>query len=589
SDYLALPSPSSPNTLVIKPLKPLKSATHYMVVLTKGLKSASGIAATPSLTFTYLKQTTPLVDANGHSLIPASDASAQQLEGLRQLTQAMLGFAGTQGVNAADVVLSWTFKTQTINKVLAKIRANSLTDPYATNPASFITVPAAPSAATNNLGVLDFYTFAQVQAAAGNTALIDGYAQGAFANVGSVVIGAVKLPYYLDEYSAANPNPLAPLTGFFQTDAYGTPALRSVQTVPFLLTTPNAPAPAGGWPVVIFQHGFTVDKSVIFGITETLNRGGYAVIAIDSVLHGDRTFGLDLVTETYDPVANTMVVTANVPDGQPDSSGTHYLNLGHLLTARDNIRQSVADLIHLTRLIENQAADVVNNTTGQPAPATVGNPTGGDGAQDLQNTVAGFVGHSNGGILGTMLAAVEPNIPRFVLANPGGVYADILQNSVEISPKVNAGLAAKGVTIGSSDYAKFFIAAQTVVDDADPFNYAQAAAARKILLFKQLDDLVVPNASTDLLSGAMGLVQVAAGGIGSWPVVMPSPYAGNGFVKFIRGTHSSFLTPDDPIDPLGVGLDVNTEMQTETATFLGLGQIVISNATGLISGQPIVE
>ncbi len=576
ADYLAMPSPSSPNTLVIKPLRPLKSNTHYLVVLTNGLKSVSGIPASSSLTFEYLKRTMPLVDANGNSLIPADNVSAAKLEGLRLLTQAMLGAAAAQGVNPANVVLAWTFKTQTINKVLAKIEQQSFTDPYATDPYSFIAPPAAPSAATGNLGVLDFYSFAKAQAAAGNTALIDGYKQGLFNNLGSVVIGAVKLPYYLN--AAQSPQDTAPLTGFFQTDAYGMPALKSVQTVPFLLTVPNSP---GSWPVVIFQHGFTVDKAVVFGIADALAKAGYAVISIDAVLHGDRTFGLDLVTETYDPVNKTMVVTANVPDGVPDSSGTHYLNLGHLLTARDNIRQSVADLIHLTRLIENQAMDVVNNGTGQP---------GADGAPDLVNAVAGFVGHSNGGILGTMLAAVEPNISRFVLANPGGVYSDILQNSVEISPKVNAGLAAKGVTVGSPEYAKFFLAAQTVVDDADPFNYAplkQAGAA--VLLFKQKGDRVVPNMSTDLLAGAFGLPQVAAGA-GSWPVVLPSPFAGSGFVHFLAGTHSSFLKPDPYAPPATlVGLDVITEMQTETAAFLSSGQIVITNATGPLSGLPIVE
>ncbi|RME61352.1 MAG: hypothetical protein D6790_07940, partial [Caldilineae bacterium] len=569
-------SPADPTKLVLKPLLPLKPATHYLAVLTSGLTDNAGNAALPSFVFGFLKQTTPLVDANGHSLIPADDASAQQLEPLRQLTQAMLGFAATQGVNPADVAICWTFKTQTLNQVLPAIEAESFTNPY-TTAASFHAVPAIPDPVlTGGLGVLDIYSFVVANDPYGTLGLQDAYANGSFNSVASMVIGAVDLPYYLDAPAHANdPTPLASTFSF--NPGSSLPVTKSVQTVPFLLSVPNTPGP---WPVVIFQHGFTVDKSVVMGIVGSLAKAGFATIAIDAVLHGDRTFDLDLVNNT---------TGAPGPDGVPDSSGTHYLNLGHLLTARDNVRQSVADLIHLTRLIENQTMDVVNNTTGLLGP---------DGAADLLvvQGVAGFVGHSNGGILGTMLAATDPYVQTFVLANPGGVYSDIFQNSVEISPLVNAGLADKGVTVGSPDYFAFLAAAQTVADDADPFNYAPlaAAAGKNILLFKQLDDLVVPNASTDLLSGALGLVQVAANGKGSWPVVVPSPYVGSGFVKFLRGTHSSFLKPDDPIDPVLVGLDVITEMQTETATFLGsalLGgaTIQIGNATGPNSGQLIVE
>jgi len=589
-DYMALPSPADPTKLVLKPLLPLKPATHYLAVLTSGLTDNAGNRALPSFVFGFLKQTTPLVDANGHSLIPADDASAQQLEPLRQLTQAMLGFAATQGVNPADVAICWTFKTQTLNQVLPAIEAESFNNPY-TAAVNFITNAAPPSPQTNYRGVLDIYTFIQVNDPYGTKGLVDLYASGTgpLANVASVVIGEVDLSYYLDVPANANdPTPLASTFSF--NPGSSLPVTKSVQTVPFLLTVPNS---AGPWPVVIFQHGFTVDKSVVMGIAGSLAQAGFATIAIDAVLHGDRTFALDFVTPVYDPVKDRYS-NIWVPDGNPDPSGTHYLNLGHLLTARDNVRQSVADLIHLTRLIENQTMDVVNNADGSPAYQ------GGDGVADLYSglgSVAGFVGHSNGGILGTMLAATDPYVQTFVLANPGGVYSDIFQNSVEISPLVNAGLAAKGVTIGSPDYFAFLAAAQTVADDADPFNYAPlaAAAGKNILLFKQLNDQVVPNASTDLLSGALSLVQVAANrAAGTWPVVVPSPYVGSGFVKFLRGTHSSFLKPDDPIDPLLVGLDVITEMQTETATFLGsalLGgaTIQIGNATGPNSGQLIVE
>jgi len=562
AQFKALVSPSDPNVLVIKPVTPLKSNTNYMVVVSNALKSISGAGARPSSFFALLKNTTALVDPYGASKVPGrDDATAAQLEGLRQLTKAMLGVAGTAtpAIAAADVAVAWSFKTQTLNKVLAKIQANSATDPYATNPVNFLSAAAVPSVATGGLGTVDFYTFATIAAASGSTTLLDTYtaSPASFAAIGSVVIGAVKLPYYLDDNTVNG----APLTSTFQTDIYGTPALKSVQTVPFLMTVPKA---AGPYPVVIFQHGFTVDKSVVFGIANTLASQGYATIAIDSVLHGDRTFGLDF--------ANNVTGDAGA-DGIADTSGKHYLNLTSLLTSRDNIRQSVADLIHLIRLLNIQTMDVVNNATGLPT-------LGGDAVPDLNVAVPiSYVGHSNGGILGGVLAGVEPAIQTLVLVNPGGDYTSILQTSASISPEVNAGLGAKGVTVGSAEYNAYFVAAQTIVDDGDPLNYAAATvlAAKKVLILKTLDDLVVPNTQTDALSLSLGLQQVAAAPANStWPLgAVPSPHPGSGFTFFTQGTHSSILTPD-------VSLAVTTEMQTETVTYLLSGTVVINPAAAVV-------
>ncbi|RMH11938.1 MAG: hypothetical protein D6698_15745, partial [Gammaproteobacteria bacterium] len=427
-------------TLSIQPLFPLKSNTRYLVVLTSDIKSTNGLPLVPSSTFGLAKGSAPLVDGAGNSQFSLlTDTQAQSLEPLRQLTQSYLSAAEAQGIPAATVALAWTFKTQTLNKVLPAIRADSVNNPPAS--ANFIY-------AGTGLGATTMSNFASTQGGALQTA----FNAGSFNKIASVVTGAVKLPYYLSNDGtgdlANGVLPGAVTDHFSMNTTTGLPTIKSTENVPFLLTIPNSTGP---WPVVIFQHGFTVDKTAMFGIANSLAQAGFAAIAIDSVLHGSRTFGLDLVTQD----ANGKITT-NVPDGQADSSGQWYLNLQSLLTFRDNIRQSVADLIHLTRLLEVQSMDVVNNTTGAP---------GADNTPDLMvktsantnNPPISFVGHSNGGILGTLLAAVEPNIQTYVLANPGGIYADIASHSTEISPLVNAGLAAKGIQPGTADYNAFFV------------------------------------------------------------------------------------------------------------------------------------
>jgi len=567
-------------TLVIQPSAVLKSNTRYMVVLTGGIKSTTGLPLIPSSTFGLTKGAAPLVDAAGNSLFPVlTNAQAAALEPLRQITRTYLAAAAGAGVPSSVVALAWTFKTQTINKVLAKIRADSVA--AAASPANFLTAPVPPSAGTGGLGVLTMGAFATLQ----GDPLLAAFTAGSFVDVGSVVIGAIKVPYYLSvDGTGALPAVLpGAITAHFTVDATGTPTPNAaLETVPFLMTTPVT---AGPWPVVIFQHGFTVDKSVVFGIANTLAKAGFVTIAIDSVLHGSRTFGIDLLTEAVDPATGKLIVTAPVPDGTPDSSGKWYLNIGHLLTTRDNARQSVADLIHLTRLLEVQTMDVVANASG--LPLAVPAPVPADGADLLIDAThpISYVGHSNGGILGTMLAAVEPAIKTFALANPGGIYSNIFLNSVEVSPLIRAGLAAKGVLPGSPEFNAFFVAAQTVGDDADPINYAgiATAAGKNLLMFKQLGDLVVPNTATDALAAAFGMKQVAANPAGAvWPLgVVASPHIGSGFTFFIQGTHSSFLTPV-PAPPSLVGVDVITEMQTETATYLG--SALAGPATVVISG-----
>ncbi len=538
-DYVALPNPSDAKVLVIKPIKPLKGATNYLVVVTSDLQSVTGKPAAASKVFTLMKSSVPLVNATGVSQIPGvPDASAAGLEGLRSTVKPALDVAQAHGITKDKVAVAWSFKTQTIGKVLKAIQAASATDPYASSATNLGAAATATSAAT--------------------FAAIAGLPISAYSNLGSVVTGAVQLPYYLDEYSAANPNPLAPLTSVFQMDAAtGLPVVKSVQNVKYLLTIPNT---AGPWKVAIFQHGFTVDKSVVFGVANTLASQGYATIAIDAVLHGDRTFGLDLVNNT---------TGAPGPDGVVDASGTHYLNLASLLTSRDNIRQSVADLIHLANIVKVSTLDVVSNTNGAP----------GADAPDLDTTVPlVFVGHSNGGILGTVLAGVMPatDINKYVLANPGGDYATILQNSGAFSPIVNAGLAAKGVNVGTPEYAAFFFAAQTVVDDGDPLNYAALAASKGIFLLKTTPDGVVPNAQTDALSLNLGLKQVSGNlatvNANAWPLgVVASPQVGNGFINYTAGSHSSFLDPTN-------SAVATTAMQTDAATFL-VGGVVDTYST----------
>ncbi|HLF32577.1 MAG TPA: hypothetical protein VI566_16300, partial [Xanthomonadales bacterium] len=233
-DFVAV---ASGNAVAIVPLKPLKQYSSYMAVLTNDITDSAGNNATPDQTYFLSKRRTPWVDANGNSTYSLIDnATARALEPLRQITQSMELNAAAYGINPDDIVLSWTVQTQSITPTLKLLRS--------------IAAPMPMLAAPTGL----------------NTSAVGGF------GLADIIIGVITLPYYSGIPSVGNP--VAPLTDFwtappggyvppfnqFGLDPTSTnvtianpfPVLTGTQTVPFMLTVPNANSgfskPAGGWP-----------------------------------------------------------------------------------------------------------------------------------------------------------------------------------------------------------------------------------------------------------------------------------------------------------------------------------------------------
>ncbi|MDQ7074986.1 MAG: hypothetical protein Q9O24_07505 [Gammaproteobacteria bacterium] len=380
-DYLPSASGNSIGILLLKALQPQRS---YLVAISDDLRSLADEQVISSSTYLLAKRGIPLINADGSSAEAGlSDAEAQSLERLRQAVNLQEVQIEAAGLLASKVVLSWSFTTQSVGVVLNEVR-NQATSVAAVFPTSI-----------------------------GNTAeLLPGTA-----GISDLYVGSMTLPYYLQDTSD---NPFGPLQGFWRgvnssfLTAFNPKPLKYVdQKIPLLVSIPNVSSgqskPAAGWPVVIFQHGITSNRSSMLAIADSLSQAGFATLAIDLPLHGitdknsglytsfERTFDLDYVTED----ANTGAITAQAPDQQIDSSGRHFTNLTRLLTWRDNLRQSVADLFALKASLADLDYD-------------------GDGRADLDATTVRFVGHSLGAMVGVPFLALEPTVGAAVLAMPGG-------------------------------------------------------------------------------------------------------------------------------------------------------------------------
>jgi hypothetical protein len=348
------------------------------------------------------------------------------------------------------------------------------------------------------------------------------------------------------------------------------PVRQSTQNVPVLLTVPNAASgcsrPAAGWPVTIFNHGITRSRADALAIAASQAGAPVcrAVIAIDQPLHGvgptspfyiestpfaatasERTFDVDLIRNDGQPCPSGQSIC---PDGQIDTSGAHAINLASMLTARDNNRQAVVDLMSLAKTIP------VMDFTG-------------DGQADFDGSSIGFVGQSLGAITGLPFVATESSVRFATLNVPGGGIARLLEGSPTFGPQIRAGLAAAaGLQPGTPAYDQYFLIFQTVLDSFDPVNYGFASQNKRVLMHlvvgngstvppDQVVPVVVPGAP---LSGGEPLARAL--GLASITGSTQNANGIRGVARFIAGDHGSLLNP-------AASQPATLEMQGQAASF----------------------
>lgn len=553
-DFVATISTSDPdaNSVLLVPLRPLDEITSYMAVLTNGITDLAGNNATPDQTYFIAQRREPLVDAQGQSTDPLLDnATARSLEPLRQLTNAQEAAAASAGVRREDIVVSFVATTQSITGVSAA--AASLATPQETQ--------FAPTGLS--------------------TAAIGG------AGLADILIGVMTMPYYLAPATPSDPT--APLTTFWVAEpgAYIPPAAdlglnpnstnitfynpfpvqRSQETIPVLLTVPNGasgqPRPDAGWPVVIFQHGLTGNRTNALAIADALAQVGFASIAIDSPLHGvastiengqvvgpeanpfyveNTPFGPIARERTFDVDYLNNLTGAPGPDGFIDASGASAINLQNPRAIRDGNRQASVDLVTLAQTIP------FIDFTGDELP-------------DFDGSQIRFIGQSLGAIQGIPFATLEPTVQSATFSVPGGGLLGILLGSPTFAPNVLAGLAAIGIEPGTPDFELFVLASQTVVEAGDPINWGSAVSLvnQGVLLQEVIGDTVIPNsvpgfplAGTEPLIREMGLVPITG--------TTQDPDGILGVTRILNAGHGSLLSPSPSLDAL-------VEMQTQAVSF----------------------
>ncbi|MGR5238187.1 VolA/Pla-1 family phospholipase [Vibrio alfacsensis] len=640
---------SNGHSLYIQFADALDESSEYVFAITQEVTDINGKPIGTSSSYAAAKSKEVTYDSGDMALIQSATYGIEGIFGLATK-------AGLAAVNPADIVYSSWFSTQSVGDTLAAVKGVTATG-FSTGANTLNTIyknddneGAVDLSTAYTLALGDTQDFITALDAdedfnryvsdldAAKTAIKQLYA-GSQTSV-NVTQGVVRLPHYLDQGADWNMQPmvsampsLAKLgaaladpaeqanmvqqlsTGVFADDPVnieklatdpteqlklvgaqlfltdGTqldseriitryspvPVVKSLEDVEFLLFTPES---GTATDVVIYQHGITSAKENAYSFAFNMVKTGVAVIAIDLPMHGTRS--LDEQRS-----ANADVLA--------------YLNLSNLAVARDNLRQSILDVLGL------RASLVVSEQVGllKESPLQGFNPMAGSQVKML--------GHSLGGIVATSAVAAANNTLGSVKAdalytfsgasiqNAGGQIGNLLLGSSKFGPQIKHNLAyaasadyASYADASCSDFsdkacyetfeqsaneaqlatleagfALFIYAAQTTLDTVDPLTNASDLMSTGSLstpfYMAEVDgDDTVPNnvanapfAGTEPLAAKLGLTTVNM----SNTAVDPSA----SFVQFnSTATHTTFASPGGSL----ADFDHHVEMQMENADFL---------------------
>ncbi|NOH70650.1 lipase [Vibrio pectenicida] len=563
--------------LVVVPTKPFEPSSEYVLVLTNQIKDVKDEPIGMSGSYAGLKS---------HTYIQGKLAQVQKL------IKAQEAIAQVGGIDPKTIVYSSWFTTGSVGYVMTKT-AEELLKLKTDSAGAFKLENANPS----NLDLSSIYSLALDKDEHGEaktrsfTAALDD--EKVFSVAGSdgekfknglkdlytaslknldlvrVTKGKVTLPYFLESGSAFAVTPFEPAVpgASFVSRYTPIPVIKSLKDVEFTLFTPKDTKVDG---IVIYQHGITSVKEDVYAFAVNLTERNLAVIAIDHPLHGARALTLG---------DNQLIVTDK-------ENPLYYLNLAALPVARDNLRQSVLDILGLRLALEGKYLNVQNDKVelevydpdlGVPADVTA-----------LDKTNIKFLGHSLGGILGNTAVAIgsATELPQYgfksaAFAKSGGHIVELLSISGKFGDVIKKSFAAKlGLPVDSQEFetkfAQFKIVAQTLMDTVDPHTVVSAGLYPTnvpTLLLQVKNDDTVPNHGFALIDGNAIPRVPTAHFVGTEGLRSGFEQGDTGvvrqFASFKEGDHASLFVPNTEDS------DSEADKQRKTGNTFAIRKLVV--------------
>lgn len=419
------------NTLILWPVVPLRQKTRYAVVLTRHLVGEDGHPVRSPFPFVNPMDQTPDLEPLGQVL--SRPEFAMSLE---------------------DVAFAWTFTTQTVTADLEAIRAGlyghgtmawlarqfppDLSPKVVRDPLEDGSLPDRPYILPGEVALPVFelagpllgYPDAVVKALATDTRYTDYWVLGSFTSPSFLV----------DRDGIATPLYPADDDEVFDVDPVTGRAVVGPQRVTFICSIPKVTASSKPpFPVMIYGHGFSGAPFEIFGFAGRAAQFGFALCGLDAVGHGLALPGDEDIP--YDQIVPEMLgllglgafyrafTDARIRDLDNDGKITSFDNGGDFWSydvfhIRDNVRQLVVDHIRFIQVLRSLGTIPWEaDTNGNGEADDLMGDWNGDGVVDIgtaANKAYPTWGQSMGGIMSSVLAAVEPTIRAATPVSGGG-------------------------------------------------------------------------------------------------------------------------------------------------------------------------
>ena len=313
-------------------------------------------------------------------------------------------------------------------------------------------------------------------------------------------------------------------------------------TVPVVVAAPDTnqlviagQAPVNGYPVIIYQHAITTDRSAILPLATAAGLSCadpnnsfdcFVTIGIDQPLHGifgEGVVGLNpITTQTgasaeaterhFGFAANDAMNAVPAAELQEPESGGLFLNFTNYANTRDNMRQGALDLLNVNASLQaiEDAIDACQ-AAGNCAQTLNIDPSR---VYFLSHSLSGMGGAAFPPVNNAAAQAGNSNLGEVQasnLLNTGGQFTRLLENSQSLAPQLLPGLDAASdglLAQGRTELNIYFNVFQGLLDSADPVAYAGFYRDTNTLLTEIVGvdgdperptDDTVPNSADELL------------------------------------------------------------------------------------------
>ena len=276
----------------------------------------------------------------------------------------------------------------------------------------------------------------------------------------------------LDRYLAGAPpfDTFDGVTGGFVDDDTG-PAPQATESVEIAITVPKGEVPADGFGLALYGHGTGGSLESPHGVGSSSVAGnladiGWMLVSVSEPLHRGRE---------------------GFQAGQESILTFNFLNP---VAGRDVFRQSVLEKVQLVTAME---------TLEVPGA-------------EIDRTALAYIGHSQGGLIGALLAAVEDRLDGYFLSAAGGGFSTSIVEKTE--PIALAGVLRTLLNLDADEEVDIFhpvpALVQHWIDEADPVAYARVfngprTRSPHVVAVAGLQDEFTPRGTQAALAGAYRL------------------------------------------------------------------------------------